>query len=93
MEDGAVGHKCESGPPKDHVSRFYYKNSESDFIFLHQNQNILFSNIGNQNIFLEQNHTPSPPPSPFKLNGRSLKEIVIIVNQMWQFINIYIVIM
>ena len=37
--------------------------------FLHQNQNIFFSNIGNQNIFLEKNH--NPPPS-FKLNGRSL---------------------
>ena len=24
--------------------------------FLHQNQNIFFSNIGNQNIFLEKNH-------------------------------------
>ena len=35
--------------------------------FLHQNQNIFFGNIGNQNIFLEKNHTP-----PFKLNGRSL---------------------
>jgi hypothetical protein len=29
------------------------------FVFLHQNQNIFFSNIGNQNIFLEQNHTPT----------------------------------
>ena len=37
--------------------------------FLHQNQNILFSNIGNQNIFLEKNHNP-----PFKLNGRSLTD-------------------
>ena len=26
------------------------------FIFLRQNQNIFFSNIGNQNIFLEENH-------------------------------------
>ena len=25
--------------------------------FLHQNQNIFFSNIGNQNIFLEKNHS------------------------------------
>ena len=33
------------------------------FFFLHQSQNIFFSNIGNQNIFLE-NKT--------KLNGRSL---------------------
>ena len=34
--------------------RLFDKNSESDFFFLHQNQNILFSNIGNQNIFLER---------------------------------------
>jgi hypothetical protein len=40
--------------------RLYDKNSESDyFFFLHQNQNIFFSNIGNQNIFLEKNHNPS----------------------------------
>ena len=45
--------------------RLYDKNSETDyFFFLHQNQNIYFSNIGNHNIFLEKN--------PFKLNGRSL---------------------
>ena len=51
--------------------RLYDKNSESDhFFFLHQNQNIFFSNIGNQNIFLEKKH--NPPPPPFKLNGRSL---------------------
>ena len=42
------------------------------FLFLHQNQNIFFRNIGNQNIFLEKKHNP-PPPLPFKLNGRSLK--------------------
>jgi hypothetical protein len=35
--------------------------------FLHQNQNIFFSNIGNQNILLEKKHNP-----PFKLNGPSL---------------------
>jgi hypothetical protein len=51
--------------------RLYDKNSESDyFFFLHQNQNILFSNIGNQNICLEKKHTPPL----FKLNGRSLIE-------------------
>ena len=45
--------------------RLYDKNSESDyFFFLHQNQNIFFSNIGNQNIFFRK--------KPFKLNGRSL---------------------
>jgi hypothetical protein len=49
--------------------RLYDKNSESDFFFLHQNQNILFSNIENQNIFLEKK---TYPPLPFKLNGRSL---------------------
>jgi hypothetical protein len=39
--------------------RLYDKNSESDyFFFLLQNQNIFFSNIGNQNIFLEKNHNP-----------------------------------
>jgi hypothetical protein len=53
---------------QDFHIRLYDKNSESDYFFLlHQNQNIFFSNIGNQNIFLEKNHTP-----PFKLNGRSL---------------------
>jgi hypothetical protein len=29
-------------------------------LFLHQNQNIFFSNIGNQNMFLEKKHTPPP---------------------------------
>ena len=37
---------------------------------LHQNLNIFFSNIGNQNIFLEKKHNPLPPPT-FKLDGRS----------------------
>ena len=41
-----------------------------NLFFLHQNQNMFLSNIGNQNIFLEKNHNPPPP---FKLNGRSLK--------------------
>jgi hypothetical protein len=36
------------------------------FFFLHQNQNIFFSNIGNQNIFLEKTITPSPPPFQVK---------------------------
>jgi hypothetical protein len=53
------------------IIRLYDKNSESDyFFFLHQNQSIFFSSIGNQNIFLEKNHNP-----PFKLNGRSLRLI------------------
>jgi hypothetical protein len=41
-----------------------YDNSESDyFFFLHQNQNIFFSNIGKQNIFLEKNKPPPPHPA------------------------------
>jgi hypothetical protein len=49
----------------------YDKNSESDyFFFLHQNQNIFFSNIGNQNICLENNHNP-----PFNLNRRQEQRI------------------
>ena len=51
--------------------RLYDKNSESDyFFFLHQNQN----------LFLEKKHnpaTPPPPPpplTPFKLNGRCLRD-------------------
>ena len=48
--------------------RLYGKNSELDKKkFLHQNQNIFFSNIGNQNIFLEKNHNP-----PLKLIDPSL---------------------
>jgi hypothetical protein len=44
--------------------RLYDNNSESDKKnFLHQNQNIFFSNIGNQNIFLEKYHNP-PFPHP-----------------------------
>ena len=31
------------------------------FFYLHQNQNIFFSNIGNQNIFLEKKPYPPPP--------------------------------
>jgi hypothetical protein len=34
------------------------------FFFLHQNQNIFFSNIGNQNIFLDKK--PYPPPLQVK---------------------------
>ena len=32
------------------------------FIFLHQNQNIFFSNNGNQNILLGMKPYPPPPP-------------------------------
>ena len=44
--------------------RLYDKNSESDyFFFLHQNQNIFFSNIGNQNIFFRKKNITPPPSS------------------------------
>ena len=36
----------------------YDKNSESDFFFLHQNQNIFFSNIGIRIFFWKKNITP-----------------------------------
>ena len=45
--------------PKYNI-RLYDKNSETDFFSLHQNQNIFFSHIGNQNICLEKNHNPPP---------------------------------
>ena len=52
------------------------------FFFLHQKQNIFFSNIGNQNILLEKTITP-----PLKLNGRSrtfeIFEQVIRYNLVW----------
>jgi hypothetical protein len=45
--------------PENNI-RLYDKNSESDyFFFLHQNQNFFFSNIGNQNIFLEKKTIPT----------------------------------
>jgi hypothetical protein len=48
----------------------YMTNTLNHIIFfsLYQNQNIFFSNIGNQDIVLEK----KTYPSPFKLNGRSL---------------------
>ena len=49
------------------------------FFFLHQHQNIFFSNIGNQNIFLEKNHNPPPPPPPFQVKwsfpNKKLREV------------------
>jgi len=47
-------------------------NQNYSFFFLHQNQNFFFSNIGNQNIFLEKKHNP-----PWKLNGPSLTIFII----------------
>ena len=49
---------------------FFFQNSTLGYMtktlnqiiifFLHQNQNIFLSNIGNQNIFLEETIPPSP---------------------------------
>jgi len=50
--------------------RLYDKNSESDYFFsLHQNQNIFSATLGIRIIFFRKKPYP---PSPFKLNGRSL---------------------
>ena len=38
--------------------RLYDKNSESDYFFPPPKSEYFFSNIGNQNIFLEKNHSP-----------------------------------
>ena len=63
-----LSRKAQNFVPEFNI-RLYDKNSQSDyFLFLHQKQNFFFSIIGNQNIFLEKKHNPSP----FKLNGRSL---------------------
>ena len=51
--------------------RLYDKNSESDYFFFPPPKSeFFFSNIGNQNIFLEKNHN-----TPFKLHGPSLTKI------------------
>jgi hypothetical protein len=55
-----LSHKTQFFSPEFNI-RLYEKNSESDFFFFNQNQNIFFSNIGNQNICLEKK--PNPPPS------------------------------
>jgi hypothetical protein len=44
-----LSHKARNFFPQLSI-RLYDKNSESDFFFHHQNQNIFFSNIGIQNI-------------------------------------------
>ena len=49
-----LSHKAQFFFPQFNI-RLYDKNSELDYFFsLHQNQNIFFSNIGNQNIVLEK---------------------------------------
>jgi hypothetical protein len=40
--------------------------------FLHQNQNIFFSNIGNQNIFFRKNHNPPPLQVKWSFPNRKL---------------------
>jgi hypothetical protein len=53
-----LSHKARIFFPEFNI-RLYDKNSESDYFFsLYLNQNIFFSNIGNQHIFLEKNHNP-----------------------------------
>ena len=49
----------------------YMSNTLNQIIFFSSSKIriFFFSNIGNQNIFLEKNHNP-----PFKLNGRSLRK-------------------
>ena len=61
--------------PESNIT-LYDKNSESNyFFFLHQNQNILFSNIGNQNIFLEKNHKLIGPSLIFvHLGNNNMKQ-------------------
>jgi hypothetical protein len=49
-----------------------YVSPSNEIFFLHQDQNIFFSNIGNRNIFLEKNHNPQ--------NGRSL----VILQKWWK---------
>ena len=49
--------------PQNLTLGYMTKTLNQIFFFLHQNQNIFFSNIGNQNIFLEKNHNPPPPGS------------------------------
>ena len=65
--------------------RLYDKNSESDYLFfLHQNQNIFFSNIGNQNIFLEKTITPSLRNAIInKLDSLMIKDH----KQYWKLVN------
>jgi hypothetical protein len=55
-----------------HEFEYFFQNLTLDYItktlnqiffFLHQNQNTLFSNIGNQNIFLEKKLNPPHPSS------------------------------
>ena len=65
------------------------------FFFLHQNQNIFFSNIGNQNIFLEKNHTPLqvkwsfPKASPCSMCSRSMKLYQCISPQHIRILHLY----
>ena len=51
--------------------RLYDKNSESRFFFFPPSKSeYFFSNVGNQNIFLEKNHNPpSQFPLPMALNS------------------------
>jgi hypothetical protein len=62
--------------------------------FLHQNQNIFFSNIGNQNIFLEKNHNPplqvkwSFPYRPYGLISAHLNLNITTIHVIFEFFSI-----
>ena len=51
--------------------------------FLHQNQNIFFSNIGNQNISFRKTPLPPPPPPPpeVKWSVPNTSQLVHVVHQ------------
>jgi hypothetical protein len=77
-----LSHKVQIFFPEFNI-RLYDKNSESDYYFFPPPKSeIFFSNIGNQNIFLEKNHNP-----PFKLNGRSLKAIFNRICNCWNILH------
>jgi hypothetical protein len=57
----------ESGQDTNTKLFFFSDNTRVRIFFLSRELEYFFSNIGNQNIYLEKKHNP-----PFKLNGRSL---------------------
>jgi hypothetical protein len=62
------------------IIRLYDENSESDYFFLPPPKSeYFFSNIGNQNIFLEKKH--NPPPLQVKFPNVGEKNILILVEE------------
>ena len=77
------------------VAHKYDKNSESDFFFfLNQNQNIFFSNIGNQNIFLEKKTYTPPLPLQVKWSfpnkSRSSDVNFLFISQNYTIAHVYV---